>query len=231
MRPQPPSTPAEAEALGDRFAREHDIDDYYARSSWPIRLVEQRRLAVVRALVAAEPGERILEIGCGGGHVLRLFPQAELVGVDVSGVVLDKARRNLAGYRVELLKGELDALGLPEASFDKVVCTEVLEHTACPERILEHARRLLRPSGRAVVTFPNDRLIGRLKGAIRHSPLRLLPTFRRVDWGGDEYHFHVWSPSEMRALLSCHFAIEREAFAPARLLPIRCCFRCAPAAR
>ena len=163
--------------------------------------------------------------------MLRLFPQTELVGVDVSGVMLDKARRNLAGMRAELLKGELDELELADGTFDKIICTEVLEHVVEPVLILRHIHRLLRSDGRAVITFPNDQLIDGLKRAIVRVGLTRLPPFRRISWGGEDYHFHVWSVGEMRAMLARHFVIEGEAFAPTRLLPVRCCFACRRRAR
>jgi ubiquinone/menaquinone biosynthesis C-methylase UbiE len=155
-----------------------------------------------------------------------MFPQCELVGVDVSGAMLAKARRNLTGCRVELLKGELDGLNLPPASFDKIICTEVLEHAVDPEGILEQMSRLLKPTGTAVVTFPNDHLVDTLKSMIRRSGLTFLPPLRRISWGGDHYHLHQWSIRGMRELLSRWFLITQERFAPSRLLPIRCCFRC-----
>jgi len=101
------------EHWNDQFAREHDIDDYYGRSGFLIRAIEQRRLACIRRMVAATSTDHILEVGCGGGHVLRLFPESELTGVDVSGEMLCKAKRNLEGYSARLLKGELQELNLP----------------------------------------------------------------------------------------------------------------------
>lgn len=218
----------DVESWNNTFAQEHDIDDYYARSSFLIRWIERRRLACIREMVAPRLEDRILEVGCGGGHVLQLFPQCDLTGVDVSGWMLDKARHNLQGCRVRLLKGELHELDLPDGSFDTIVCSEVLEHAVEPERILADAQRLLRPGGKAVITFPNDTLIHRLKELVRSSGLTLLPPFRRISWGGDDYHLHVWSVKEMRKLLSSFFQIKREQFAPSRLMPIRCCFSCGP---
>src|SRR6059036_1691465 len=96
----------DVEALNDRFAREHPIDDYYARAALPIRLIERRRLAIIRELVGACAGLELCEIGAGGGHVLRLFPEAHLTAIDVAQVFLDTARKNLAGYDVRFIKGE-----------------------------------------------------------------------------------------------------------------------------
>lgn len=218
----------DVEQWNDRFAREHDINDYYARSGWAIQLIEQRRLAHIRRLLDARPGHRVLEVGCGGGHVLRQFPECDLTGVDVSGEMLAKAEKNLEGYRFTLHKGEIGKLGLEDGSFDRIICTEVLEHVVDPEPVLEHIARLLRPNGRAVITFPNDRLINGLKDAVRKARLDRLPPFRRVSWGGDHYHFHVWSVAEMRELLGRHMRVAGEAFAPSRLFPVRCCFACVP---
>lgn len=226
MTDAPTISIGDVERWNDTFAREHDIDDYYARSGSLIRWVERQRLSAISAMVAAEANDSVLEVGCGGGHVLRLFPYANLTGVDVSGEMLRKARRNLKGYRVALLKGELDELDLPAHSFDRVICSEVLEHVVNPEAVLCGIQRLLRPDGRLVVTFPNDHLVNKIKRVIRTCRLTILPPFRRISWGGDDYHLHVWRVSEMRELLSRFFEVQQTRFAPSRLLPIRCCFRC-----
>ena len=126
----------DVEALNDRLAREYPIDDYYARSPLPIRLIEQRRLAIIRAFVGEARGLDLAEVGSGGGHVLRMFRGARITAIDVSGAYLDVARRNLAGYDARFVKGEVDKLDLPAASFDRIVCTEVLEHTVDPEAVL-----------------------------------------------------------------------------------------------
>lgn len=212
--------------MNDEFARAHDIDAYYDESSFLIRTIEQARLRIIRDMMGAGPGDRILEVGCGGGHVLRMFRESRLTGVDVSGEMLAKAEKNLSGYDARLLKGDLAELDLPDASFDGIVCTEVLEHTVDPEHILGQIKRLARPGARIVITFPNDNLINGIKGVIRRSRLTVLPPFRRIAWGGDHYHLHVWSMSEMRALLSKYFVLVDERHALSRLFPIRCCFQC-----
>ena len=220
-----PGDASDVAALNDRLAREHPIDDYYARSPWPIRFIERRRLEILRAMVGPHEGLDVAEIGSGGGHVLRMFPDARLTAVDVSRVFLDTARANLRGYDVRFLQGELAALALPAASFDRVICTEVLEHTADPEAILAEIRRLLRPDGVAVITVPNDPLILRLKAVVRRTPVGWLLR-DRVSWGGDEYHQHVWTPPEFEAFLSRHFTVLERASAPFDAIPVRACFKC-----
>lgn len=216
----------DVEAHYDNFARKHDIDDYYARANFLIRYVEQARLRCIKRMIAATPEDTILEVGCGGGHVLQLFPQSQLTGLDVSGCMLEKARKNLQGYQVKLLKGEIHNLGLPDNTFDKIVCTEVLEHVESPEKILHEIARVLKPDGTAVITLPNDNLIHRIQKMIRFSGLARLPLFERIVWGGDEYHLHLWKVSEMRAMLSRHLTLLKQQSVPVSLMPIRYCFEC-----
>jgi 2-polyprenyl-3-methyl-5-hydroxy-6-metoxy-1,4-benzoquinol methylase len=217
----------EVEALNDRLAREHPIDDYYARSPLPIRLIERRRLEIIRDMASPTAGLDVAEVGSGGGHVLRMFPDARLTAIDVSDVFLDTARKNLRGYDARFVKGEVDKLDLPAASFDRVICTEVLEHTREPEAILATIARLLRPEGVAVITVPNDPLIMKLKDVVRRTPLGWLLR-DKVNWGGDEYHLHAWTPDEFERLLRLHLRVDRRAAAPFDRLPIRACFRCVP---
>lgn len=219
-----PAHGADVEALNDRLAREHPINDYYARSPLPIRLIEQKRLAIIRAMAGETAGKDLAEVGSGGGHVLRMFPAARLTAIDVSDVFLDTAKKNLAGYDVRFIKGEIDKIDLPAASFDRIICTEVLEHTRDPEAILAAMARLLRPDGVAVITVPNDPLIARLKRFVRRTPVGYALR-DRIEWGGDIYHLHQWTPGEFERLLQRHFRVTERRSAPFDALPIRACFR------
>lgn len=218
-------TSGSAEAINDRLAVEHPIDDYYAKSLWPIRKIEQGRLRIIREMVGPVAGLRLLEVGSGGGHVLRMFRDASLTAVDVSGKFLDTARANLKGYDCQFIKGEIDKLGLPAASFDRIVCTEVLEHIPDPQPVIREIARLLKPTGRAVITVPNDPLINGAKAALHKSPVGWL-LGARFNWGGDEFHLHQWRPDEFRAVLAGYFNVEQQRSAPFDLLPIRVCFLC-----
>lgn len=213
------------EAINDQLAREHPIDDYYERSPWPIRYVESRRLRIIREFMGDADGLDVLEVGTGGGHVLRMFPTARLTALDVSDVYLETARRNLDGLGARFVKGEVDKIDWQGETFDRVICTEVLEHVVDPDAILSAIAGLLRPSGWAVITVPNDPLISRVKAAVRRVSLgRGLSG--RVEWGGDRYHLHCWTPGEFEALLSVHMRVVTRRMAPFSCVPLRACFKC-----
>jgi 2-polyprenyl-3-methyl-5-hydroxy-6-metoxy-1,4-benzoquinol methylase len=215
----------EVEELAERYARSHSIEDYYESAFWPIRMIESRRLAIVRELVGPSAGLDLAEVGSGGGHVLEMFREARITAFDVSDVFLDKARLRLAGYDARFVKGEVDKLDLPGESFDRIICTEVLEHTFDPEAVLAAIARLLRPQGVAVITVPNDPLIVRIKGLLRWTPLGVVLQ-ERIDWGGDRFHLHQWTPRAFEALLGRFFRVTARRHAPIQAIPIRACFRC-----
>lgn len=101
---------------------------------------------------------RVLELGCGDGHLAGMIAARghEVVGVDLNRPKIEAARRRYPG--VSFLTGDIGQLQLPEASFDTGVLAEVLEHVDEPTgaRFLAIAWRLLRPGGRLVVSVPNE---------------------------------------------------------------------------
>lgn len=105
---------------------------------------------------ALEPGERVLDLGCGTGTLLAQLvaaqPQAQLTGVDPDPAVLARAARRLAGapVPVTLLRAGAQALPLPEDSVDVVVSTLVFHHLPDPvkDAAVAEVRRVLTQGGR-----------------------------------------------------------------------------------
>src|SRR4051794_33722350 len=91
---------------------------------------EACRVVTVVETLARLPGspERVLDYGCGEGRYLdvirRRFPAAHRVGCDVSGVALERARELRPG--AEYVRIEDGRVPLPDASFNLVMCVEVL---------------------------------------------------------------------------------------------------------
>lgn len=104
---------------------------------------------------AARPGDRALDLGCGGGHVAyRLAPHvAQVTAVDVTAAMLDTvaaeaARRGLGN--VATRQAPAEALPFADGSFDLVVCRFSAHHWRDFEAGLREARRVLAPGGRAI---------------------------------------------------------------------------------
>jgi SAM-dependent methyltransferase len=111
-------------------------------------------------------GETVLDLGCGGGrHTYEALRRgAHAVAADLDGAALKDVKAWAeAMLEVESLPEEAtatcvsaDALGLPfaDASFDRIIVSEVFEHVPLDERAMSEVRRVLKPGGRAAVTVP-----------------------------------------------------------------------------
>jgi ubiquinone/menaquinone biosynthesis C-methylase UbiE len=117
--------------------------------------VSRRRL--VRAALAAAPGERVLDVGCGPGFycaelVEEVGPQGLIVGVDASPHMLDLAARRCQGHgNVGFRQADATSLPVESSSFDAAVCVQVLEYVPDVPAALAELHRALRPGGRVVV--------------------------------------------------------------------------------
>ena len=104
-----------------------------------------RFLQEVRDLVAPLPGKSILDAGCGEGFVLNMLLQMRadleiVAGVDIDAEALGRGCQLFP--QVPLLQADILCLPYPSASFDIVVCTEVLEHFQNPGEVLSELRRV-----------------------------------------------------------------------------------------
>lgn len=129
----------------------------------PILEYEQQvRSAAVLKRLQARHGEAILDIGCGNARdILPILSQgATIVGVDLSEGMIDQARRDLAdaGHRdVRLEVGDATRLQFGAGTFDKVLCSEVIEHIPDAALAVSEMCRVLRPGGTLVISTPNRR--------------------------------------------------------------------------
>jgi SAM-dependent methyltransferase len=112
------------------------------------------------------PGMRVLDLGCGEGrHAFEAYRRgAHVVAVDLSARDLATTRdwcaamrqtgEAPAGASATAVRGDLLALPFPDASFDRVIASEVLEHIPDDGTAMAELTRVLRPGGLAAVTVP-----------------------------------------------------------------------------
>jgi SAM-dependent methyltransferase len=129
----------------------------------PARADEQA--AEIRRAVGELSGKRVLEIGCGAGMLVvrgRVAHGLDIYGVEPSfgeyTASLDVARRLAAHYGLPdgvVTEASGEALPFPDAWFDVVYSSNVLEHVGDPQAVVDEAVRVLKPGGTLLLVVPN----------------------------------------------------------------------------
>ena len=166
----------------DAFDRLYRLPELMREYLGPERLAFYDEVAA--RCSAKARSKSVIDVGCGSGHLLaalldRVSPRPlTTIGVDDAPQAIVRLTEVVPGARgIVASIYDLDKR-LDQASFDLVLCTEVLEHLERPLEALEQLRRLRGPEGRLVVTVPDGEI--------------------------DDYEGHVsfWSIDEFRMLLA-----------------------------
>jgi SAM-dependent methyltransferase len=112
------------------------------------------------AVADLNPGERVLDLGSGGGidvllSAKRVGPTGRAFGLDMTDEMLALAQRNVAeagATNVEFLKGHIEAIPLPADSIDVVISNCVVNLAADKPAVFREVARVLRPGGRIGIT-------------------------------------------------------------------------------
>jgi SAM-dependent methyltransferase len=142
------------------------------------------------------PGQRLLDLGCGGGrHAFEALRRGAIVVPldadaselrDVSAVAggMLAAGELPFGTAGGVVNGDALTLPFPDASFDRIIASEVLEHIWADERAIRELVRVLRPAGRIAVTVPArlpERICWALDAAYYGTPGGHLRIYRQRD--------------------------------------------------
>lgn len=167
------------------------------------------------AFAGLRPGT-VLELGAGtGANLAHLAPGTRLYAVEPSLRMHDRLRRRCAaaGVEVTILPTGAEAIPLPDASVDEVICSLVLCTVAEPDRVLAEVRRVLRPGG----TF---RFVEHVAAPPRRARSVVQRAIRRP-WGwlfeGCDPHRHTLAAVEragFRAVRAEHRKLRRSLFWP-----------------
>jgi ubiquinone/menaquinone biosynthesis C-methylase UbiE len=129
------------------------------------------------ALIDIRPGEKVLDLGSGGGidvllSARRVGPTGFAYGLDMTDDMLALARENqrqAGATNVEFLKGHIESIPLPDNSIDVILSNCVINLSSDKDRVLREAFRVLRPGGRFAVSDVVTH--GEVPDAVRQSML------------------------------------------------------------
>lgn len=122
-----------------------------AATIYPLSRLNPLRFAYFDRLIPHWKGLAVLDVGCGGGYTCEFLAQrqAQVWGIDRSGACIDAARRHAqaAPLPITYAQGVAEALPFADATFDVVVCVDVLEHVEDLPRAIAEISRVLKPGG------------------------------------------------------------------------------------
>lgn len=157
-----------------------------------------RNLALVNDWVTPQPGDKVLDVGCGRGHLVKALTAG---GVDAWGIDLNPQASELAGEdRVRTMSAT--ALDFEGASFDAVVSFHALEHIPDAEGAVREVARVVKPGGKVLFVYPAEPVRG----------LYAIPTsiiLHRTPFKARQVHIHRLSPAKVQALAAPHGLSER----------------------
>ena len=193
MRPSPEGF----EKWNEEHAIKHDLDKFYNHPNRLFRYIENKRISILLKEADIQPQDKVLEVGCGAGHILEKIKQGSLTGVDISPVQIERARKRL-GSKAELIMAKGENLPFKNESFDRIICTEVFEHVLEPVLILAEMKRVLKNKGIISLSVPNEKLIIFTKKILLNCGLRRVLEPKESQWdlaaknNLDEWHIHEY---------------------------------------
>jgi trans-aconitate methyltransferase len=139
--------------------------------TWDAKLYEDKHAFVwekakgVVQLLAPKAGERVLDLGCGTGHLTAEIAAsgADVIGIDRSPEMISEARVRFSGLKFEVADARQMRF---EGQFDAIFSNAVLHWIVEPELVVRAVARALVPGGRFVAEFGGKGNVGRLLAAI-----------------------------------------------------------------
>lgn len=172
--------------LAQQFARPHGLVGRWLIAPWLDR-INQGMNGLAFQLLAITPGDRVLEVGFGGGALLaRILERrpAQAIGVDISEEVVAhgraRFRREIAEGRARIVTGSVDGLPLGDATADAASSLNTIYFWKEPAQAMREFARVLRPGGTLVLGFE-------------------APETLRA-WPGHRFGFRVYDAPEVVAL-------------------------------
>ncbi len=219
--------PEEFRSWNDKMISKYDPDAFHHHSSSIIRFIESKRVkAILKLMDEHYKKNRVLDVGCGAGNILQKVSSGNLFGIDISALLLFKAKERLR-ENAFLIQSDAQSLPYKGQTFSQVICSEVLEHLLDPSAALNEISRVLRAEGIAVVSVPNESMINRIKSILiwlgmfkwlfqRKGSYSKMPENMQ-----DEWHLHIFTWNEWLNLFEKFFRVTRVRKIPFFWIPLR----------
>jgi len=158
-------------ADSDPYTVEQDIDSAFhrRRKDLTVDLVREAVSSVQRT-------PRLLDLGCGQGHITEAIRQAlhsaDVTGLDYSISAIDYAHAHFP--EIDFAVGDAYESPYAQGFFDVVVCNNLWEHVPDPLLLLSRIKRILRPGGHIVLSTPSRYRVANLVRILRGKSVMLM---------------------------------------------------------
>lgn len=176
----------------------------------------QKMNKVTLEKVSPEPGEKILDIGCGRGFdgVELAKKGAKVIGLEPSNIMIECAKDYVSqnGATMAIVRGVGEYLPFRDQSVDKVLCKGALDHFCEPTVVIQQIARVLNPQGKAIIAIANFESLGFKLGRIIWQ-LRKKIGFRfsgeRMPWEVPADHTYKFDYSVLKHLVGDYLKVEQ----------------------
>ncbi len=158
----------------------------------------------------------VLEIGCGPICLIQLLPQQNKTYLDP---MADDFRRMFPGKlpeEGEYLTAAAERIPKPDASYDLIVCLNMISHTLNPELVMNEIERLLKPGGKLILAI---RIHSQIEARLHYLAIRMFPSLC------NKTRPYYYARKGIRRTLQRHFNIEKEIVRKAHAIRIPFCQR------
>lgn len=217
-------------AWNEAMSIKYNPDDYHERSFFLIKFIEKLRAKMIVQLLNPRKDDTVLEIGCGAGNLMQLIDNGRIIGLDLSDYLLRlaKGKRYLTKYDIVQSYGE--TLPFKNAIFDKIYCSEVLEHVREPINICREASRVLKNDGIFIISVPNELFINFIKRVLYFlrvdKVINYMTKYKSPNNMTDEWHLHAFSLDYLKKSIADIFVIKELHFVPLFIFPVRIIVSC-----
>jgi ubiquinone/menaquinone biosynthesis C-methylase UbiE len=167
---------------------EYDSRRYALVNRW-----DPAHLRRIDKLLPMGPGDRVLEVGCGQGHLTTRLAER---GIDMVGIDANPNAPEVSGS-ARVLHMRAEDLSFDDGEFDAVIAVHAIEHIPPLDEAAAEMARVLRPGGKALFIYPAEPIQG----------LYAVPTsviLYGTPFKAHEVHCHWLSPAKVRRIMKPH---------------------------
>lgn len=212
----------------EEMFKKYNNERVYEHQNPIIRFVERKRVEkILKFLTPVKKTDYILAAGCGEGYIEKKIPSAKVLLVDISKEAIKRSQVSLKkNKRYTFLQANLEKLPMKANTFDKIECSEVIEHVLSPKKILEEFHRVLKVDGILVISYPNEPLINTVKKIFIRLGLfyYLFPNIPKDMT--QEWHLRAYNYKQFKSDIENNWEILSKNGVPFNIFPLRYVTKC-----